>query len=218
MVGVNGWLHSPVFCTHAFVHALTVQMVCFLMQLGWDSDLAATLLLVHLLPPTAKGKRHRKMNAPDAADHIIKLMKVCFWNKLINVLPHLLLVAQSFEKKTGNVELVIIYAIMWCLLWIQCVCLFIYLGDQMVEVNCQGKYSPYNFLWGNKHNFFLVFCLSIVGGDKYGDIPWQIWICTTLCPLHWRKEEQYSEILHHPGPEAHSLCGTDCCGCLQWTV
>ncbi|XP_046902338.1 uncharacterized protein LOC124485075 isoform X1 [Hypomesus transpacificus] len=30
---------------------------------GWDSDLAAILMLVHILPPTAKGKRHGKISA-----------------------------------------------------------------------------------------------------------------------------------------------------------
>lgn len=62
---------------HMHLCMLSVQMVCFLMQLGWDSDLAATLLLVHLLPPTVKGKGHGKMSASEAADHITKLMKVC---------------------------------------------------------------------------------------------------------------------------------------------
>lgn len=45
--------------------------------LGWDSDLAALLLLVHLLPPTAKGKKMGKVSARDAADHMIKFVKVC---------------------------------------------------------------------------------------------------------------------------------------------
>ncbi|KAJ8375057.1 hypothetical protein SKAU_G00056370 [Synaphobranchus kaupii] len=43
---------------------------------GWDSDLAALLLLVHLLPPTAKGKKMGKVSASDAADHVIKFVKV----------------------------------------------------------------------------------------------------------------------------------------------
>ncbi|KAG7459331.1 hypothetical protein MATL_G00209520 [Megalops atlanticus] len=42
---------------------------------GWDSDLAAILLLVHLLPPTTKGKRHGKFSASEAADHVFKFMK-----------------------------------------------------------------------------------------------------------------------------------------------
>ncbi|XP_077378304.1 uncharacterized protein LOC144019238 [Festucalex cinctus] len=43
---------------------------------GWDADLAAILLLVQLLPPTAKGKRHGKISASEAADHLLKFMKV----------------------------------------------------------------------------------------------------------------------------------------------
>ncbi|XP_077417648.1 uncharacterized protein LOC144048988 [Vanacampus margaritifer] len=43
---------------------------------GWNSDLAAILLLVHLLPPTAKGKRHGKISASEAAEHLLKFMKV----------------------------------------------------------------------------------------------------------------------------------------------
>ncbi|XP_035984719.1 uncharacterized protein LOC118558304 isoform X2 [Fundulus heteroclitus] len=41
----------------------------------WDRDLAAILLLVHLLPPTAKGKRQGKISAPEAADRVVKFMK-----------------------------------------------------------------------------------------------------------------------------------------------
>lgn len=44
---------------------------------GLESDLAAILLLLHLLPPTAKGKVHGKINAAEAAEHVIKFMKVC---------------------------------------------------------------------------------------------------------------------------------------------
>ena len=43
--------------------------------LGLDSDLAAILLLVHVLPPTAKGKRHGKISTSEAAD--LKFMKIC---------------------------------------------------------------------------------------------------------------------------------------------
>ncbi|XP_063076104.1 uncharacterized protein LOC134466140 [Engraulis encrasicolus] len=43
---------------------------------GWDGDLAAILLLLHLLPPTAKGKAHGKMSAADAVAHVINFMKV----------------------------------------------------------------------------------------------------------------------------------------------
>ena len=61
-----------------------MSYVCILMgcvcyytnPLGWDSDLAAILLLIHLLPPTAKGKRHGKISATEATDHVVKFMKV----------------------------------------------------------------------------------------------------------------------------------------------
>uniref|UniRef100_A0AAV2L8G8 Uncharacterized protein n=1 Tax=Knipowitschia caucasica TaxID=637954 RepID=A0AAV2L8G8_KNICA len=44
---------------------------------GWDSDLAAILLLVHLLPPTKKGKKFGRISATDATDHVVKFMKLC---------------------------------------------------------------------------------------------------------------------------------------------
>ncbi|XDV16209.1 hypothetical protein PO909_016025 [Leuciscus waleckii] len=44
---------------------------------GWDSDVAAILLLVHLLPPTIKGRKTGKISATEAADHVVKFMKVC---------------------------------------------------------------------------------------------------------------------------------------------
>lgn len=45
-------------------------------QLGWDSDAAVILLLVHLLPPTIKGRETGKFGATEAADHVVKFMKV----------------------------------------------------------------------------------------------------------------------------------------------
>ncbi|KAK0136978.1 hypothetical protein N1851_026844 [Merluccius polli] len=49
---------------------------CHSNPLGWDSDLAAILL--HLLPPTAKGKKTSvKISVTEAADRVIKFMKVC---------------------------------------------------------------------------------------------------------------------------------------------
>lgn len=54
---------------------------CHSNPLGWDRDLAAILLLVHLLPPTAKGKKTRKISAAEAADQVIKFMKVCSRHK-----------------------------------------------------------------------------------------------------------------------------------------
>uniref|UniRef100_A0A1A8NN88 Si:dkey-103d23.3 n=3 Tax=Nothobranchius TaxID=28779 RepID=A0A1A8NN88_9TELE len=43
---------------------------------GWDSDMSAILLLLHLLPPSAQGrKRPGKMSASQAADHLIRFLK-----------------------------------------------------------------------------------------------------------------------------------------------
>ncbi|KAK2907051.1 hypothetical protein Q8A67_006036 [Cirrhinus molitorella] len=42
---------------------------------GWDSDVAAILLLLHLLPPTVKGRKTGKISATEAADHAVKFMK-----------------------------------------------------------------------------------------------------------------------------------------------
>ncbi|XP_050990265.1 uncharacterized protein LOC127180332 [Labeo rohita] len=42
----------------------------------WDSDVAAILLLLHLLPPTVKGRKTGKISATEAADHVVKFMKV----------------------------------------------------------------------------------------------------------------------------------------------
>ncbi|XP_062314216.1 uncharacterized protein LOC134018337 isoform X2 [Osmerus eperlanus] len=44
---------------------------------GWDCDISAILLLLHLLPPAAQGrKRPGKMSASQAADKIIRFQKV----------------------------------------------------------------------------------------------------------------------------------------------
>ncbi|CAL8300304.1 unnamed protein product [Merluccius merluccius] len=42
----------------------------------WDSEMTAILLLLHLLPPTVKGKKGGKMSASEAARRLIKFMKV----------------------------------------------------------------------------------------------------------------------------------------------
>ncbi|XP_062396086.1 uncharacterized protein LOC134086912 [Sardina pilchardus] len=70
---------------------------------GWDSDLAAILLLIHLLPPTAKGKRHGKISATEATDHVVKFMKVgtsmvTFLDRVGSAQPFLLCVG---EKKSS---------------------------------------------------------------------------------------------------------------------
>ncbi|KAL7882948.1 hypothetical protein SRHO_G00006060 [Serrasalmus rhombeus] len=44
---------------------------------GWDSDMSAILLLLHLLPPSAQGrKRPGKMSASQAVDQLIRFQKV----------------------------------------------------------------------------------------------------------------------------------------------
>lgn len=43
---------------------------------GWDSDMSTILLLLHLLPPSAQGrKRPGKMSASQAVEHLIKFIK-----------------------------------------------------------------------------------------------------------------------------------------------
>ncbi|KAJ8000805.1 hypothetical protein DPEC_G00184130 [Dallia pectoralis] len=43
---------------------------------GWESDLATILLLLHLLPPTSKGPKTAKIRASQAADHLVRFLKV----------------------------------------------------------------------------------------------------------------------------------------------
>ncbi len=38
--------------------------------------MAAILLLVHLLPPTVKGRKTGKISATEVADHVVKFIKV----------------------------------------------------------------------------------------------------------------------------------------------
>ncbi|KAJ4940037.1 hypothetical protein JOQ06_029468, partial [Pogonophryne albipinna] len=41
----------------------------------WDCEVAAILLLLHLLPPTSKGKMSRvKISAKDAAGRLVKFL------------------------------------------------------------------------------------------------------------------------------------------------
>nr|XP_046232298.1 uncharacterized protein LOC124052281 isoform X2 [Scatophagus argus] len=42
----------------------------------WDSEVAAILLLLHLLPPTSKGRKASKISTSDAADRLVKFIKV----------------------------------------------------------------------------------------------------------------------------------------------
>lgn len=44
---------------------------------GWDSEISAILVLVHLLPPSPHGrKRPGKLSAREASDHLVKFIKV----------------------------------------------------------------------------------------------------------------------------------------------
>ncbi|XP_013855967.1 uncharacterized protein LOC106511775 [Austrofundulus limnaeus] len=44
---------------------------------GWDSDLSSILLLVHLLPPTAKGhKKSAKISSYQAVDYVVKYLQM----------------------------------------------------------------------------------------------------------------------------------------------
>lgn len=52
--------------------------VLYYFLLGWDSDMAAILLLVQLLPPTVKTRKIGKVSTAQAADRVVKFMKVCF--------------------------------------------------------------------------------------------------------------------------------------------
>ena len=46
-------------------------------SVGWDSDMSAILLLLHLLPPSAQGrKRPGKISASQAVDQLIRFQKV----------------------------------------------------------------------------------------------------------------------------------------------
>ena len=45
--------------------------------LGWDSDLSSILLLIHLLPPTAKGhKKGPRISSYQAAQHLVRYLTV----------------------------------------------------------------------------------------------------------------------------------------------
>ncbi|XP_077079065.1 uncharacterized protein LOC143732177 [Siphateles boraxobius] len=64
---------------------------------GWDSDMAAILLLVHLLPPTIKGRKTGKISATEAVENVVKFMKVgtsfvTFFDQVGSTQPYLLCV------------------------------------------------------------------------------------------------------------------------------
>jgi hypothetical protein len=46
----------------------------------WDCEVAAICLLLHLLPPTSKGKKSAKISATDATVRLVKFLKVCSYN------------------------------------------------------------------------------------------------------------------------------------------
>ncbi|XP_016116388.1 uncharacterized protein [Sinocyclocheilus grahami] len=67
---------------------------------GWDRDVAAILLLVHLLPPTVKGRKTGKISATEAADHVVKFIKVgtsikTFLERVGSTQPFLLCVGEK---------------------------------------------------------------------------------------------------------------------------
>lgn len=45
---------------------------------GWDSDLSSIILLLHLIPPSAQGRRRPgKVSAAQAEKHLVVFKKVC---------------------------------------------------------------------------------------------------------------------------------------------
>ncbi|XP_056464807.1 uncharacterized protein LOC130404185 isoform X4 [Gadus chalcogrammus] len=60
---------------------------------GWDSDMSAIILLLHLLPPSAQGRKWPgKISASNAVDHLIKFQKTG-----TSVQQHLDNIAQSIQ-------------------------------------------------------------------------------------------------------------------------
>ncbi|XP_056608550.1 uncharacterized protein LOC130426051 isoform X2 [Triplophysa dalaica] len=67
---------------------------------GWDSDVAAILLLVQLLPPTVKTRKLGKVSTAQAAGRVVKFMKVgmninAFLEQVGSTKPFLLCVGES---------------------------------------------------------------------------------------------------------------------------
>ncbi|XP_042565615.1 uncharacterized protein LOC116223571 [Clupea harengus] len=66
---------------------------------GWDSDMSAILLLLHLLPPSAQGrKRPGKISASQAVDQLIKFQKV-YETVVENTFHHI----NVIHNKTGYI-------------------------------------------------------------------------------------------------------------------
>ncbi|XP_051794862.1 uncharacterized protein LOC110957375 isoform X2 [Acanthochromis polyacanthus] len=73
---------------------------------GWDSDMSALLLLLHLLPPTSKGqKKTPKMSSAQAANHVVRFIKegaslTTFLDKVDARQPFLLCIGEQKKKIT----------------------------------------------------------------------------------------------------------------------
>ena len=78
-----------------------VNQVFIYLFVGWDSDMSAILLLLHLLPPSSQGrKRPGKMSAYQAVDqlnsclltkyifHHLKLVHSLRWSDLLSEVSH----------------------------------------------------------------------------------------------------------------------------------
>ncbi|CAL8348271.1 uncharacterized protein LOC115556062 isoform X2 [Gadus morhua] len=71
---------------------------------GWDSDMSALLLLLHLLPPTSRGhKKTVKISAAQAEDHLVRFVKhgaslTTFLEKVDARQPFLLCTGQQKKK------------------------------------------------------------------------------------------------------------------------
>lgn len=84
------WLYRCSYCANLRYPTCGV-LVTWCFTVGWDSDMSAILLLLHLLPPSAKGrKRPGKMSASQAVDHLIRFIKVC-WTVFLKGIVHSLL-------------------------------------------------------------------------------------------------------------------------------
>lgn len=67
---------------------------------GWDSDVAAVLMLVQLLPPTVKKRKTGKVSTAEAADRVVKFMKAgmsmkAFLEQVGSTQPFLLCVGEN---------------------------------------------------------------------------------------------------------------------------
>ncbi|KAM7423196.1 hypothetical protein PAMA_010972 [Pampus argenteus] len=73
---------------------------------GWDSDMSALLLLLHLLPPTSKGqKKAPKMSSAQATNHVVRFIKEgaslsTFLEKVDGRQPFLLGIGEQRKKIT----------------------------------------------------------------------------------------------------------------------